>query len=76
MSRALEAAKDTITAAPPVYVAAQTLIFGVPLADWASMLAIVYTGLLIFHQVRVNVLPWLHGLIRKPPATPAATVEP
>lgn len=72
MSRALEAAKDTITAAPPVYVAAQTLIFGVPLADWASLLAIIYTGLLILHQVRVNVLPWLHSLVRKRPATAPA----
>lgn len=76
MSRALEAAKDLTTAAPPVYVAAQTLIFGVPLADWASMLAILYTVLLTVHHVRVNILPWLHGLVRKPPATPAATVEP
>ena len=59
MSRALELAKDAGVAAPPVYVAAQTLFFGLPLNSWASLLAIVYTALIILNHVRKQWLPWL-----------------
>ena len=59
MSKVIEVTKDTIQAPPPVYVAAQTLIFGVPLPDWASLLAIVYTVLIILNHVRKQWLPWI-----------------
>ena len=59
MSKALEIAKGAAQATPPVYVAAQTLYFGLPLSSWASVLAIVYTVLIILNHVRKQWLPWL-----------------
>lgn len=59
MSKAVEVAKDVVQATPPVYVAAQTLFFGLPLSSWASLLAIVYTALIILNHVRKQWLPWI-----------------
>ena len=59
MSKVVEVAKDVVQATPPVYLAAQTLFFGMPLNFWASFLAIVYTALIILNHVRKQWLPWL-----------------
>jgi len=59
MSKALALVKGATQAAPPVYVAAQTLYFGLPLSSWASVLAIVYTVLIILNHIRKQWLPWL-----------------
>jgi hypothetical protein len=59
MSKAVDIAKDAVQATPPVYVAAQTLIFGLPLSSWASLLAIVYTLLIILNHLRKQWLPWI-----------------
>lgn len=59
MSRSVELAKDAAQAAPAVTLAASHTFFGYSLADWASILAIVYTALIIANQVRKNWIPWL-----------------
>ncbi len=61
MSRTVELAKDTAHAAPGIAVTAGPALFGYAVADWAQWLAVVYTVLIIFNQVRRNVLPWLYS---------------
>lgn len=58
MSKALEFVKGATPAAPPVAIAAQSLLFGLPLNQWASLLAIVYTALIILNHIRKQWIPW------------------
>lgn len=52
---------------PPVAVAGGTLIFGYTLPEWAAIITIIYTLVLLARLIRIEVRDWLKRLGREEP---------